>query len=56
MQRLEGQLADCCGTAAAESRAAQEQIASLRAALLSHAEQLGLQIQGAAAAGAKESS
>ena len=56
VQQLECQLADCRGAAVVESRAAQEELASLRAVLLSQAERLGLQIQGAAAAAARESS
>ena len=50
------QLGDRRGTAVAESRAAQEQLASLRAVLLSQEERLGLQFQGAAAAAAARES
>ena len=56
VQQLECQLADCRGTAVAESRAAQEQLASLRAALLSQEERLSLLFQGAAAAAAARES
>jgi len=56
LQQLESQLVDWRGAAVAESRAAQEQLASLRAVLLSQAERLGLQVQVSAAAAARESS
>ena len=56
VQQLECQLAVRRGTAVAELRAAQEQLASLMAALLSQEGRQGLQFQGAAAAAAKESS
>ena len=56
LQQLEFQLVDWRGAAVAESRAAQEQLASLRAVLLSQAERLGLQVQVSAAAAARESS
>jgi len=56
MQRVEYQLADCRGAAVAESRAAQEQLVTLQAALLSQAKWLCFQIQGAAAPAARESS
>jgi len=57
VHKLESRLAECCGAAVAESRVVQEQLAPLRAALLSQVERLGLQFKDAtAAAAARESS
>ena len=54
-QQLESQLAKCRGAAVAESRDVQEQLASLRAALRSQEERLGLQFKDTAAAAVSES-